>query len=123
MRSTIILSTLAALAVANPLPQQIDFAAIDALPEASVSAAPVDVASQSVSVKPSAAVTSIAAAKVTATTLPSGAAVKRELTNRAACDPQPSGKAPNSKCVYASLQQPIEAFTNTSIAQIPPMLF
>ncbi|KAG4033904.1 hypothetical protein MFRU_004g04000 [Monilinia fructicola] len=95
MRSTIIVSALAALAVANPVPQAIDLAAVDALPEASVSGAPDNVAYQSVDVKPSAAATSAGAAKVTDTAVPSGSPAKRNIVKRS-CEVQPAGAGPTS---------------------------
>ncbi|KAI9647840.1 hypothetical protein NHQ30_004228 [Ciborinia camelliae] len=95
MRPTIIASTFAALAIANPVPQKIDLAAIDALPKASLSAAPVNVYSQAVYVKPSAAATSEGAAKVTALAVPTGAAGKRDVFKRS-CEAQPAGKGPNT---------------------------
>ena len=95
MRSAIIASAFAALAVANPIPQEIDLSAIGALPTAAVSAAPVDVASQTVSVKASAAATSVGVAVVTATAVPSSTAQKREVFKRD-CAAQPSGSGPVS---------------------------
>lgn len=103
MRSTIIVSALAALAVANPVPQAIDLAAVDALPEASVSGAPDNVAYQSVDVKPSAAATSAGAAKVTDTAVPSGSPAKRNIVKRS-CEVQPAGAGPTSTYVYDPIQ-------------------
>ncbi|QSZ36796.1 hypothetical protein DSL72_006679 [Monilinia vaccinii-corymbosi] len=96
MRSATIVSALAALAVANPVPQVIDLSAVDALPEASVSSAPDDVAYQSVHVKPPAAATSAGVAKVTAVAVPAGAARKRNIIKRSCCDVQPAGAGPTS---------------------------
>lgn len=96
MRSTIIAAAFAGLAIASPVPQNIDLAAIDALPQAAVSAAPVDVASQSVSVKPSAAATSVGAAVVTAVAVPTEVAAKKRHVFKRSCEVQPAGAGPTS---------------------------
>ncbi|APA11511.1 hypothetical protein sscle_08g062810 [Sclerotinia sclerotiorum 1980 UF-70] len=95
MRSAILTSAFAVLALGNPIPQEIDLGTIDSLPPAAVSNAPVDISSQSVSVKPSAAATSVGAAKVTNTAVPSTVA-KRNNIKRSSCEPQPLGAAPTS---------------------------
>ncbi|KAK6599418.1 hypothetical protein H4I95_08293 [Botrytis cinerea] len=96
MRPVIIASAFAALAFANPLPQDIDLGAIDALPEAGVSAAPVDVSSQVVAVKPVSDAVTEGASVVNDVAAPDGVTKKRGLTKRD-CEPQPAGYGPNSK--------------------------
>lgn len=96
MRPAIIASAFAALAFANPLPQDIDLGAIDALPQAEVSAAPVDVSSQVVAVKPVSDAVLEGAAAVNNVAAPDGAARKRNLVKRD-CEKQPLGYGPNSK--------------------------
>ncbi|TEY46779.1 hypothetical protein BOTCAL_0314g00160 [Botryotinia calthae] len=96
MRPFIITSAFATLAFANPLPQDIDLGAIDALPEAGVSAAPVDVSSQVVAVKPVSDAVIEGASVVNDVAAPDGVTKKRGLTKRE-CEPQPAGYGPNSK--------------------------
>ncbi|ESZ96472.1 hypothetical protein SBOR_3094 [Sclerotinia borealis F-4128] len=95
MRSAIIACAFAALAIANPLPQNIDLAAIDSLPQAEVTAAPVNVTSQSVNVKPSNAASSVGAAKVSGTAVPTDVAARRKVFRRS-CEVQPAGAGPTS---------------------------
>ncbi|KAG9593032.1 hypothetical protein KCV04_g20894, partial [Aureobasidium melanogenum] len=95
MRSFTVAATFAALAVANPLPQEIDWAAVDALtPIPTVTIPVVDVSAQAstVSYEPSAAATSVAA-EVNASGVSSASA---GLKARAAvtCKPQPTGSGP-----------------------------
>ncbi|TGO55923.1 hypothetical protein BOTNAR_0234g00140 [Botryotinia narcissicola] len=96
MRPIIIASAFAALTFANPLPQDIDLGAIDALPQAEVSAAPVGVSSQVFAVKPVSDVVLEGAAAVNDVAAPDGAARKRNLVKRD-CEQQPLGYGPNSK--------------------------
>lgn len=65
MRSAFIISAFAALALAAPRPQDIEFDQVDAAADPIIVAAPVDVADQTVSIQPLAAVTTLAAASVT----------------------------------------------------------
>jgi hypothetical protein len=95
MRSFTVAAAFAALAVANPLPQEIDWAAVDALtPIPTVTIPVVDVSAQAstVSYEPSAAATSVAA-EVNASGVSSASA---GLKARAAvtCKPQPTGAGP-----------------------------
>ncbi|KAF7890023.1 uncharacterized protein EAF02_002438 [Botrytis sinoallii] len=96
MRPVIIASAFAALAFANPLPQDMDLGAIDALPQAEVSSAPVDVSSQVVAVKPVSDAVLEGAAAVNDVAAPDGVARKRDLVKRD-CEQQPLGYGPNSK--------------------------
>ncbi|PQE04650.1 Galactose oxidase protein [Rutstroemia sp. NJR-2017a BBW] len=97
MRSTIIATVLIALVAAAPRPQSIDLNTIDALPDAAVVKPPVAVESDTPSIQPSAAATSIAAAVVTSTAQRRnfldviGAKQKRD-----ACAVQPDGYGPVS---------------------------
>ncbi|KAI5203542.1 hypothetical protein E4T38_05123 [Aureobasidium subglaciale] len=91
MRSFAVAAAFAALAVANPLPQEIDWAAVDALaPIPTVTIPIVDISAQAstVAYEPSAAATSVAA-EVKA----SGVDTTTGLKARAAvtCKPQPTG--------------------------------
>jgi hypothetical protein len=96
MRSTIIAAaTLVVLAAAAPRPQSIDLNTIDALPDAKVVKPPVAVESDTPSIQPSAAATSLAAAVVTST------AQKRDFLGvrgvkgkRGSCAVQPDGYGP-----------------------------
>ncbi|KAG9551233.1 glycoside hydrolase, partial [Aureobasidium melanogenum] len=95
MRSFTVAAAFAALAVANPLPQEIDWAAVDALtPIPTITIPVVDVSAQAstVSYEPSAAATSVAA-EVNASGVSSASA---GLKARAAvtCKPQPTGAGP-----------------------------
>lgn len=95
MRSFTVAAAFAALAVANPLPQEIDWAAVDALaPIPTVTIPVVDVSAQAstVSYEPSAAATSVEA-EVKASGVSSASA---GLKARAAvtCKPQPTGAGP-----------------------------
>lgn len=92
MRSFTVAAAFAALAVANPLPQEIDWAAVDALtPIPTVTIPVVDVSAQAstVTYEPSAAATSVEA-EVKASGVSSASA---GLKARAAvtCKPQPTG--------------------------------
>jgi len=65
MRYTLIVSAFAALALAAPRPQDIDFEQVDAAPEADPVSPPIDVSVDVVAVQPVAAATALAAASVT----------------------------------------------------------
>lgn len=65
MRSSFIVAAFAAVALAAPRPQDIEFDQVDAAPDPIVVAAPDDGAEQTVSIQPLAAVTTLAAASVT----------------------------------------------------------
>jgi hypothetical protein len=97
MRSFTVAAAFAALAVANPLPQEIDWAAVDALaPIPTVSIPVVDVAAKAstVAYEPSAAATSVAA-EVKASGVDSDATSGLKVRAAAVtCKPQPSGAGP-----------------------------
>jgi hypothetical protein len=88
MRSTLLLSALAGLAVAapRPVPQDIDIDIIEKLPEPSVLGPAVSATQQLVSYTPSAILSSIVA-EVSAVATDSPSKVKRAVT----CSPQPTG--------------------------------
>ncbi|KAI4720392.1 hypothetical protein E4T48_03404 [Aureobasidium sp. EXF-10727] len=93
MRSFTVAAAFAAMAVANPLPQEIDWAAVDALaPIPTVTIPVVDVSAQAstVSYQPSAAASSIAV-QVKASGV-SSAGLKARAA--ATCKPQPTGAGP-----------------------------
>jgi hypothetical protein len=119
MRSTIIATALIALAAAAPRPQSIDLNTIDALPDAAVVKPPVAVESDTPSIQPSAAATSIAAAVVTST------AQKRDFLDvisakqkRGACAVQPDGYGPVSRYDQRSLT----FFRDTNHIPVPILL-
>lgn len=96
MRSTLIISTLAALALAAPRPQDIEFDQVDAAPDPVIVTPPVDGSSETVSVQPSAAISTIAAAAVTDT---ASANDKRDFLEFLGkrdgdCSAQPKGTGP-----------------------------
>jgi len=97
MRSFTVAAAFAALAVANPLPQEIDWAAVDALaPIPTVTIPVVDVAAKAstVAYEPSAAATSVAAevkASGVDTDATSGLKVRAAAVT---CKPQPLGAGP-----------------------------
>lgn len=83
----------AALAVANPLPQEIDWAAVDALtPIPTVTVPVVDVSAQAstVTYEPSAAATSVAAEVKASGVSSAGLKARAAVT----CKPQPTGAGP-----------------------------
>ncbi|EPE29376.1 hypothetical protein GLAREA_00536 [Glarea lozoyensis ATCC 20868] len=98
MRSTIIVSAFAALALAAPRPQEIEFDQIDAVPDSTPVVVPVDVSVDTVDILPKAAVVAAAEAAVTevATT------VKRSFLDEGdnlskrgqICSVQPAGTGP-----------------------------
>ena len=101
MRSAFIISAFAALALAAPRPQDIEFDQVDAAPNPIVVAAPVDVAEQTVSIQPLAAITTFADASVTdvASTTDQKRdflGVARSLSKRGDgdCSAQPAGTGP-----------------------------
>lgn len=89
------------------LPQNIDFAAVNAVPTPSVQGPPATLASQVPTFNPSVAASSAAAA---ATTDPvaTDSSKKRSLAARNACSPQPAGAGPSTSPDQASafLQNP-----------------
>jgi hypothetical protein len=97
MRSFTVAAAFAALAVANPLPQEIDWAAVDALaPIPTVTIPVVDVAAKAstVAYEPSAAATSVAA-EVKASGVDSDASTGLKVRAAAVtCKPQPLGAGP-----------------------------
>ena len=68
MRTTLIISALAALAVAAPHPQDIEFDQVDVAPDAVIVAPPSDVTTDSVPAQPVAEAVAIASSAVTETT-------------------------------------------------------
>lgn len=98
MRSTLIISALAALAVAAPRPQAIEFDLVDAAPDAEIVTPPVDVTADKVAAQPTAEAVAIAASSVTETT----SAEKRDFIEVADslskrdgdCSVQPAGTGP-----------------------------
>lgn len=96
MRSYTVAAAFAALAAANPLPQEIDWAAVDALaPIPTVTIPVVDVGAQAstVTYEPSAAATSVAA-EVMASGVDSDASSGLKARGATACNPQPTGAGP-----------------------------
>lgn len=94
MRSFTVAAAFAALAAANPLPQEIDWAAIDALaPIPTVTIPVVDVAAlaSTVSYAPSAAATSVAAAVKAQGVNSDGSSGLRVRGAATTCKPQPIG--------------------------------
>lgn len=67
MRSALIISAFAALALAAPRPQDIEFDLVDSAPDPVVVTPPVEGSSATVSIQPSAAVSKLADAAVTDT--------------------------------------------------------
>jgi hypothetical protein len=65
MRSTIIVSAFAALALAAPRPQEIEFDQVEAIPDTTPIVVPVDVSVDTVDILPTAAVVAAAEAAVT----------------------------------------------------------
>ncbi|THX57875.1 hypothetical protein D6D06_03446 [Aureobasidium pullulans] len=122
MRSFTVAAAFAALAVANPLPQEIDWAAVDALaPIPTVTIPVVDVSAQAstVAYEPSAAATSIAAA-VKASGVDSDAPTGLKARGAAICKPQPlgAGPAPKEDTPEAFLAYP-EFSTKANAASTP----
>jgi ribonuclease PH len=100
MRSAFIVSAFAALALAAPRPQDIEFDQVDASPDPIVVAVPVDVAEQTVTLQPLAAVTTTADASVTDVASTEQKrdflGVARSLSKRhdGDCSAQPAGTGP-----------------------------
>ncbi|KAL2073289.1 hypothetical protein VTL71DRAFT_10613 [Oculimacula yallundae] len=91
MRSTIILSAFAALALAAPRPQEIEFDLVDAAPDAEIVTPPTDVSVDNVASLPVAEVVKAAAASVTDV----AQAEKRALRKRDGdCSAEPAGTGP-----------------------------
>lgn len=65
MRSTLLVSAFAGLALAAPRPQDIDFTLVDAAPDAVIDSAPFNVTSETVAIVPVAAAVAIASDSVT----------------------------------------------------------
>lgn len=101
MRSTLIVSAFAALALAAPRPQDIEFDQVDAAPDPVIVTPPVDGTSSSVALQPSSAIAAAASAVVTdtATTTDTATNDKRDflgfLSKRDSnCAVQPAGTGP-----------------------------
>jgi hypothetical protein len=101
MRSAFIVSAFAALALAAPRPQDIEFDQVDAAADPIVVAVSAEVVEQTVSIQPLAAVTALAAASVTdvASTTEQKRdflGVARSLSKRGDgdCSAQPAGTGP-----------------------------
>lgn len=100
MRSTYIISAFAALTLAAPRPQDIEFDQVDAAPDPVIYSVPVDGTSATVTLLPSAAVSSAAVAAVTDTASTSDPSQKRDIEHALGkrrdgdCSTQPAGTGP-----------------------------
>jgi hypothetical protein len=115
MRSYTFAAAFAALAAASPLPQEIDWAAVDALapiPTVTIPVVDVKALASTISYEPSAAATSIAAefkaSGVTAT--PSGLKARAAAT----CKPQPTGSGPKPDTDSAEAFLAYPAYSTTA---------
>jgi len=100
MRSTLIVSAFAVLALAAPRPQDIEFDLVDAAPDAEVVTPPTDVTSDTVEVQPVSQAVAIGATSVTDTTSTTQKRdfleVAKNLSKRGDgdCSPEPAGTGP-----------------------------
>lgn len=97
MRSTFVVSAFAALALAAPRPQDIEFDLVDAAPDPVVSAAPFTGSSETVTLQPAAAVVTIADASVTDTATTNDKRDFLEVISKRGdgdCSAQPKGTGP-----------------------------
>ena len=98
MRSTIIVSAFAALALAAPRPQEIEFDQVEAVPDTTPIVPPTDVTVDTVDIAPKADVVAAAEAAVTEVATTSKRAFldgSDNLSKRAEiCKPQPAGTGP-----------------------------
>jgi hypothetical protein len=100
MRSTLIVSAFAALALAAPRPQDIDFTGVDSTPDPDVYSAPTNVTSEEVAIQPASAALAIASAAVTdVATTSDPVQEKRDLTDGLSarggdCAALPAGSGP-----------------------------
>ena len=129
MRSTLIVSAFAALALAAPRPQDIDFTGVDSTPDPDVYSAPTNVTSEEVAIQPASAALAIASAAVTdVATTSDPVQEKRDLTDGLSarggdCAALPAGSGPavnkygysiaqsNIKLIFISPDTP-DAFTS-----------
>lgn len=100
MRSTLIVSAFAALALAAPRPQDIEWDQVDASPDPEIVTPPTDVTVDTVAIQPASAASAIASAAVT--DVASTIAQKRDMlevadllsTRNADCTAEPAGTGP-----------------------------
>ncbi|KAI9714683.1 MAG: hypothetical protein M1812_006348 [Candelaria pacifica] len=115
MRTTLIVSTFAALAAAAPQPQQMDFAAVDEATPATLQGPPPTAASQ-------VAYNSASASAAAAADISSDPLTKRALGVNDPCGPQPDGYGPkpSTDTVAAFLAyQPFADTANAAAANAP----
>ena len=108
MRSTLIVSAFAALALAAPRPQDIEFDQVDAAPDSEITTPPTDVTVDIVANQPVASV--LAAATAVVTDVASTTNQKRDVMDvldriakrDAPCAAQPTGSGPISRYVHST---------------------
>ncbi|KAN0108500.1 hypothetical protein V8E51_008242 [Hyaloscypha variabilis] len=128
MRSTLIVSAFAALALAAPRPQDIDFTGVDSTPDPEVYSAPTNVTSEEVAIQPASAALAIASAAVTdVATTSDPVQEKRDLTDGLSarggdCAALPAGSGPavnnpDTPDAFTSYQPFLDVSNNAPVPQ------